>query len=104
MEKDKEENKIEKVYIIKPLWHLIFFIIGLIILLIVGILILFLTGLSSADDRVFAIEALIAGLITEFILKKWFNKELYLFPKLNIRFYYFWILLSAYVFLFQPFE
>ncbi len=104
MKSESQNSEIEKVYLIKPLWHLLFFVIGLIILILLGISIRFITGLSSADDRVFAFEALIADLLAEYVIKKWFSKELYLFPKLNFRFFYFWILLSLYVFIFQPFE
>lgn len=100
----KTDKGLEKVYLIKPLWHFLFFIIGGAILIIIGIPFRFITGLSAADDRVFAVEALLAGLLAEFVIKKWFKKELYLFPKWNIRFYYFWILLSIYVFISQPFE
>ena len=104
MKTTKEDNSIEKVYLIKPVWHGLFFVLGLIILLLIGIPVRFITGLSSADDRVFAVEALITGLLTERVIKYWFHKELYLFPKLNLRFAYFWIGLGIYVFIFQPFE
>lgn len=104
MKSEMENNEFGKVYLIKPFWHFLFFIIGLIVLLLIGIAVRLITGLSSVDDHVFAVEALVSGLLAELIIKKWFHKELYLFPKLNIRFYYFWIVLSLYVFVFQPFE
>lgn len=104
MKSEQKNSETKRVYLNKPVWHFIFFLFGLIIVLLIGIPVWFITGLSSADDRVFAVEALIAGLLSEFVIKKWFHKELYLFPKLNFRFYYFWILLSFYVFAFQPFE
>jgi hypothetical protein len=104
MNSEQNNSETERVYLIKPLWHFIFFLLGLIILFLIGIPVWFFTGLSSSDDRVFAVEALIAGFLTEFVIKKWFHKELYLFPKLNFRFYYFWIILSLYVFFYQPFE
>lgn len=104
MDVEPKNKEIEKVYLINPLWHFLFFLIGAIILLLIGIPIRFLIGLSSADDRVFAAEALVAGLLTEYVMKRWLRRELYLFPKLNFRFFYFWIILSFYVFIFQPFE
>ena len=104
MNPELENKDLEKVYLITPLWHLLFFVMGAFILILIGISVRLITGLSSSDDRVFAVEALVTGLLTEIVIKKWFHKELYLFPKLNLRFYYFWIFLSFYVFIFQPFE
>ena len=91
MSVSQKNHQLQRAYLIKPQWHVIFFILGLIILILIGIPVRFITGLSSADDKVFAVEALIAGLLTEVVIKKWFHKELYLFPKLNLRFTYFWI-------------
>lgn len=104
MKSEQNNIEIQSAYLIKPLWHFVFFIIGLIILLLIGIPVRFITGLSSEDDRVFAVEALFAGLLTAYIIRKWFHRELYLFPKLNLKFIYVWMFLSIYVFLFQPFE
>ena len=88
----------------KPHWHALFFVIGAAVLIVVGLSVTVTTGLSSASDRVFAVEAMISGLITEVIFRKSFKKQLVFMESIPVPFIVFWPLLCLYVFVFTPFE
>ncbi len=96
--------KEKPISLIKPHWHALFFVIGGAILIVIGLTLTMTTGLSAASDRIFAIEALISGLITEVIFRKALNKRLIFLESIPVPFWVFWPLLCLYVFIFTPFE
>jgi hypothetical protein len=102
--KPNSAPKVQNVYLINPIWLALFLGIGGIIIIPTGIVVLFLTGLSSASDRVFAVEAFITGVITVEIFKRWFKKKLVVAPKITSSFLYFWALFCLYIFVYGPFE
>lgn len=100
MGKEPETIDLSKAY-----WHALFFVIGGAILLVVGLTATLLLGVSAADDRIFAVEALISGLLTEFFFfRRLLSKRLALLLKPQILFVYVWPLLCLYVFVTRPFE
>ncbi len=89
----------------QPYWHALFFVIGGVLLLVVGLTATLLFGVSAADDRVFAVEALISGLLADFLFfRRLMKRKLVLLAKPQIQFSYVWPLLCIYVFLARPFE
>jgi hypothetical protein len=87
-----------------PHWHALYFFVGGAVLIVVGLSVTVLTGMSATSDRVFAIEALLSGLITEQIFRRAFRRRLMFLEKPPIPFLLSWVLICAYVFLFRPFE
>jgi hypothetical protein len=98
------EAEIDDISLQKPHWFLLFFIVGWVILIVIGLSLTMLTGLSGADDRVFAVEALVAGLLTEGVFRKVLRKRLVFAESIPIPFLYTWPLICMYVFLFQPLD
>jgi hypothetical protein len=102
---DKRDEELELISLIRPHWYALFFVSGAVILIVVGLSIGITTGLSAADDRVFAVEALISGLLAEFLVfRRLLKKRLVLILKWPVPFVYFWPLLCLYVFVARPFE
>ena len=99
-----KENKLKDTYLIFPQWGALWFLMGGGFLLAIGVSVRFLLGLSSASDQVFAIEALISGLATDFVFRRFMRRRLVVAPKVKIPFVYLWTLLSLYVFIARPFE
>jgi len=93
-----------KAYFIVSGWSLLFFLIGGAILLVGGLSLTLLTGLSATSDRVFAIEALVSGLLADLAIRRFFRKRLVVAPKIEIPLVYVWPLLCVYIFLARPFE
>ena len=89
---------------VNPKWAAAFFFGGGAVLIVLGVLVRVLLGLSAASDRVFAVEALISGLLVIWFIHFRFQIKLMVTPILRIPFVYVWILLCAYVFLFQPLQ
>ena len=88
----------------EPHWHALFCLLGGLILLVIGVSVRFITGLSSADDRVFALEALISGIIADFLIRKLWHRRLIFLKSFPVPFVAGWFLLCLYVFVFRPFE
>lgn len=99
------ERAPETVDLRKAHWHALFFVVGGGFLLVVGLTATLTLGVSAADDRIFALEALVSGLLTEFLFfRRLLNKRLALLLKPQILFVYVWPLLCLYVFVTRPFE
>ena len=90
--------------ILNPKWATIFFVLGGVILLAVGVVVFSLTGLSAASDRVFAVEALCAGMAAIVLIKLKFKRKLVVARAIPIPLYYIWPVLCLYVFAVSPFE
>jgi hypothetical protein len=90
--------ELKKAYLINPIWSGLFFIIGGVIVILIGVPVRFITGLSAASDQVFAVEALVSGLLTEQVFKYWLKRKLVLAPKVEIPFHYIWPWLCVYFF------
>ncbi len=104
---DQGQNptELEVVSLSKPYWHAVFFVTGAIVLIIIGVSVRFILDLSAADDRVFSIEALVSGLIVEYIIfRKLLQKRLVMSIQPNIPFVFVWPILCLYVFVARPFE
>ncbi len=99
----KDEER-KTTYIFFPQWGALFSLIGGAILIPIGLLVWFLLDLSAASDRVFAVEALISGLLADQVFRRLFRRNLMAIPKIKIPFVYVWILLCLYVFIAQPFD
>lgn len=97
-------KEIRDVCLDEPHWHALFFVIGGAVLLAIGLTVRFTTGLSAADDRVFAVEALASGLVVDFMFRKLLHKRLTLIAAWPTRFIYVWPLLCLFVFIVRPFE
>ncbi len=98
-------QELETVDLSKAYWHALFFVVGGIFLLVVGLTATLLLGVSAADDRIFAVEALVSGLLAEFLFfRRVLHKRLALLLKPQILFVYVWPLLCLYVFVTRPFE
>lgn len=102
-EKD-EKVKDKKAYIIYPHWLALFSILGGVLVIIIGVFVRFILGLSSSSDQVFAVNALIAGILVELGFRFWLKRPLVLAPKIEIPFYFIWPLICLYIFLARPFE
>lgn len=89
---------------LSPKWAALFLLGGGAVLLVLGVLVRLLLGLSAASDRVFALEALISGLVVIWFIHFQFGLKPVLTSKLRIPFLYVWLLLCAYVFFLRPFE
>lgn len=92
------------VYVINPLYAGLFFVVGLAFLLVIGVSVRFVLGYSAASDRVFAIEALVSGVLANLVIRYAMHRRLMLIPKLPIPFIYFWPLLCLYIYIARPFE
>jgi len=90
--------------IFAPKWGALFFLIGGAFLLVMGVLVRFLLGFSARSDQVFAIEALVTGVATDLVFRRFFRCRLVVAPKIDISFLYLWLLLCLYVFFIRPFE
>ncbi len=96
---------LEDVSLQQPHWHALFFVVGGVILLVIGVTVRFALDLSAADDRVFAVEAFVSGMLAELLFfRGWLRKRLILTHRLPVAFVYVWPLLCLYVFLMRPFE
>ena len=104
MKNDVFDPSVEMTSILNPKWGTIFFVLGGVILLIVGMVVFLLTGLSATSDRVFAIEALCAGLAAIVLIKLKFKRKLVFARAIPIPLYYIWPVLCLYVFAMRPFE
>ncbi len=89
---------------VNPKWAALFFFGGGAVLIVLGVLVRVLLGLSAASDRVFAVEALISGLVVIWFIHFRLQLKLVVSPIVRIPFVYVWLLLCAYVFLFEPLE
>ncbi len=87
--------------IFAPHWGTAFIILSAVISL-VPMLIGFYLGFSVASDQVFAVYALISGVISDQILRMKFNIYLMISTKLKISFIWLWFLLCIYIFLANP--
>jgi hypothetical protein len=103
MDDNPNKEGLKTTYLIYPQWSALFFVIGGAFLLLIGISVRFILDLSASSDRVFAVEALLSGLLVELVFRRVLNRKLVLVPKLEIPFIYFWPLLCLYVFIAQPF-
>jgi hypothetical protein len=92
------------VYFTSPLWGTVFLFAGGAILLVVGLSATIVLGVSASSDRVFAIEALIAGLSLDFVLRHFFDRQFKLSRLIPVPLLYIWPLLCGYVWLARPFE
>ena len=95
-------GEMKDAYLINPLWSGIFFIAGGVITVVIGIVVFIITDASAVSDKVFAVEALIGGLLTDFLLRRYAHRRLVVGPKLTIAFVWIWPLLCLYVFIFEP--
>lgn len=95
-------NELVDAPLIYPHWAALFFLAGGALVVITGALVWMVTGLSAQSDQVFAVEALVAGLGVDIILRHFFRRRLVIAPKLNIPLTFLWPLLCMYVFIFQP--
>lgn len=93
---------LQNAYIINPLWAGVFFILGGVLTVVIGVLVFLTTNASAASDQVFAVEALVGGLATDFLLRRYAHRRLVVGPKLTIPFAWIWPFLCLYVFIFQP--
>lgn len=100
----QDKQVLKSVYFINPLYAGVFFVVGFIFLLVIGISVRFLLGYSAESDRVFAMEALVSGVLTDLVLRYVMHRRLMLLPKLPIPFIYLWPLLCLYVYIARPFE
>ncbi len=96
----KEDLKVT--YIIYPHWAALFSLVGGVFVVVIGVSVWLISGLSASSDRVFAIEALLSGLLVDLGFRCILNRKLVLAPKLEIPFIYLWLLLCLYVFITQP--
>lgn len=101
---DPNNGLLRAVYLSNPIWHALFFGVGLIILLVIGLSATLILGVSSADDRVFSVEALVAGVGADRFLRIKYGLKLMIFPQLPISLIMLWPFLCGYVFLVRPFE
>ena len=90
--------------ILRPRWSATFFLIGLLILLAVGVCVVLLTGLSAASDRVFAVEALVAGMGAIAVIAIRWKRRLVISRRLPIPLFLIWPVLCLYVFIARPFQ
>lgn len=74
------------------------------LLLVIGVSVRFMLGFSAASDQIFAAEALISGVATDLLLRRFKQLRLLIAPKVEIPFVYLWSLLCLYVFIARPFE
>jgi hypothetical protein len=73
---DAKDEELKTAYIFFPQWGALFFVIGGAILIPIGLFVWFLLDLSAASDRVFAVEALISGLLAEQVFRRLFRRKL----------------------------
>ena len=73
-------------------------------LIAIGLTATVLFGVSSSSDRVFAVEALLAGLGAEAFIRLRLKRRLMLLTKPPISLFAAWPILCLYVFLARPFE
>ena len=91
------------IYMITPHWAAIFAVGGEVILIIIQVAQWTVFRLSAVSTRVFAVEALLAGVIFDFVMRKKFHLKPMLFPKFKLTFIIFWVLMCIYVFIATPF-
>ena len=96
-------DEYRQIYMITPHWAALFAVSGAVILIIIHVAQWTVFRLSSASTRVFAVEALLAGVIFDFVMRKQFHLKPMLFPKFKLTFILFWIALCIYVFVASPF-
>ncbi len=104
MDNNLKKEGLKSTYLVYPHWGALFFLIGGILLLVIGVSVRYILGLSAVSDRVFAIEALLSGLLAELVFRRRLNRKLVVAPKVEIPFFYLWPLLCLYVFIARPFE
>ncbi len=90
--------------ILNPRWSAAFFLIGLLILIAVGVPVVLLTGLSAASDRVFAVEAFVAGMGAIAAIAIYWNRRLVVSKRLPVPLFLIWPVLCLYVFVARPFQ
>lgn len=91
--------------LMKPHFHAIFFFSGYFVAVVIHIPLWFFLGLSVADDRVFALEALLAGIaVDQFVFRRFLKIRLVVLERAPFSFLWLWALLCGYVFFSQPFE
>lgn len=110
MNNNKIPNDDSKIYFVSIKGSLLFFGFSIPISLLIYIFSFFPLGLrfnsenpeAGFNDMLFGFLALISGIISIILIKKYQKKELYLSQVFHIRFIYVWIALCLYVIGFQP--
>lgn len=99
---NKKSVNLQPVYLIYPHWALCFFVFGGAVLLIIGLSASLLLGVSAESDKVYAIEALLAGLISDFLSRKILKRKPVLAPKFELPIWILWSSTCVYIFIFEP--